>query len=52
MTEPAPGIPEAARERLEEVRQSGGSFFTSGLAHEQDVDPVVVLRQQAAGIKQ
>ena len=31
MTEPVPGIPQAARERLEEVRQSGGSFFTSDL---------------------
>jgi uncharacterized protein YbjQ (UPF0145 family) len=31
LTEPVPGIPQAARERLEEVRQSGGSFFTSDL---------------------
>jgi len=31
LTEPAPGIPQAARERLEEVRVSGGSFFTSDL---------------------
>jgi uncharacterized protein YbjQ (UPF0145 family) len=31
LTEPAPGIPQAARERLAEVRQSGGSFFTSDL---------------------
>ncbi len=31
MTEPVPGIPQAARERLEEVRKSGGSFFTSDL---------------------
>jgi uncharacterized protein YbjQ (UPF0145 family) len=31
LTEPVPGIPQAARERLEAVRQSGGSFFTSDL---------------------
>jgi uncharacterized protein YbjQ (UPF0145 family) len=31
LTEPVPGIPQAARERLEEVRKSGGSFFTSDL---------------------
>jgi hypothetical protein len=31
LTEPVPGIPQAARERLAEVRQSGGSFFTSDL---------------------
>jgi uncharacterized protein YbjQ (UPF0145 family) len=31
LTEPVPGIPQAARERLEEVRESGGSFFTSDL---------------------